>query len=260
MNEQQITEDEIIFAIVTIVMILFAIGIIAFVFIYNKKIHDKKEEIRQQELNYQRELVSATISSREEEQRRIAQELHDDVGSTITAIKFSVSSLPIEENSKAILSESLNLAISKVRRLSNELLPSILEELGLLPAVNNLVKGLKEQIPTIEFSISMVKDEQSVRQNRDVNLALYRVTQELLNNIIKYANSTEIQVVIIQNITGVQIEITDNGIGFAPSTSDLKKINSLGLKNMASRLQQINGKLEYSKLPKGTKTTVIWTA
>ena len=168
--------------------------------------------------------------------------------------------MPIEENSKAILSESLNLAISKVRRLSNELLPSILEELGLLPAVNNLVKGLKEQIPMIDFSISMVKDEQSNRQNRDVNLALYRVTQELLNNIIKYAESTEIEIVIIQNNTGVQIEITDNGIGFAPSTSDLKKINSLGLKNMASRLQQINGTLEYNKLTKGTKTTVIWTA
>jgi signal transduction histidine kinase len=82
----------------------------------------------------------------------------------------------------------------------------------------------------------------------------------LLNNIIKYAESTEIEIVIIQNNTGVQIEITDNGIGFAPSTSDLKKINSLGLKNMASRLQQINGTLEYNKLTKGTKTTVIWTA
>jgi signal transduction histidine kinase len=259
MKYSYLNSDELIFAIVTIVMILFAIGIIAFVFIYNKKIHDKKEELRQQEISYQKELVNAMISSREEEQRRIAQELHDDVGSTITAIKFSVSSLTIDADSKAILSENLNKAIAKVRRLSNELQPSVLEELGLLPAVNNLIKGLQIQLPTKKFAISMVKDDEHNKQTKEVNLALYRVIQELINNIIKYAEATEISILLIQNKTGVQFELTDNGIGFAPTKEDLRKLNSLGLKNIASRLQQINGELKYIKQKTGTKTTVTWT-
>lgn len=254
----QHTNLELVFALVTLGMILLALGIISLVFIYQRKIQKKQSELKEMDLSYQKGLVNAIIEAREMEQRRIALELHDDVGSTLTAIKFSVLSLQMEDETKETLTHNLNDAIQKVRRISNELLPSILEELGLLTAANSLVKQLNEQLDGVSIIIQVIQDPPSSFQTKDVNLAFYRVLQELLTNIIKYAEATHVKVWLNQNEDGLEMTISDNGKGFIPSKSVNPERPSLGLRNMESRLQQINGQIAYEKQIKGTKVRIEW--
>ncbi|MNE21053.1 Signal transduction histidine-protein kinase/phosphatase DegS [compost metagenome] len=140
------------------------------------------------------------------------------------------------------------------------MLPSILEELGLIPAVKSLINTLSLQISTVQFSVMAVNDPKNESQTREISLGLYRILQELINNILKYADATEIQIVVEQNSQGTQIVLTDNGKGFVPTKEDKLKSQSLGLKNIESRSQQIQAKIDYELLNPGTKVTITWQA
>jgi len=249
---------DLVFAIITVGMILLALGIIASVFLYQQKLQKRKEQIKNLEIDYQKDLVNSSIEAREMEQRRIALELHDDVGSTLTAIKFAIAAAPISTDVKKNLNENLIEAIQKVRRISNELLPSILEELGLIAASVSLVGKLQDQIPTMTFDIQSVQDPPSEAQSKEVNLAMYRVLQELLNNIIKYSGATTVRVFLQQNEQGLQLMVEDNGSGFIPDDHKERSRPTLGLKNMKIRMQQINGSMKYTKLQQGTRVEVNW--
>ena len=207
-------------------------------------------------MQYQKELVAATIQTRENEQRRIALELHDDVGSTLTAIKFSIPSLDIPESEREKLNDTLGMAIQKVRRISNDLLPSILEELGLKVAVRSLIKTLNEG-GSLKYGLET--SEEKIRYPKEVELAFYRVLQELLNNILKYAEAKHVQVELIITPIGIRLSVNDDGKGFIPEDHKDKERPSLGLRNMESRMQQIKGTIHYEKIqPTGTRVTLDW--
>lgn len=240
----------------TMGMIILAMSIIAFFFIYQKRMVAKQNEMAIKDLEHQRELMDAVIQTRELEQRRIALELHDDVGSTLTAIKFSIPKLNITPEEKEMLNTNLANAIQKVRRISNDLLPSILEELGLCTAARSLVKTLNENTD-LEYHIECPNE--GIMHPKDVELAFYRVMQELLNNILKYAEARQVQLEIVTTLHGIRMTITDDGKGFVPNGRVNKDRPSLGLKNMESRIQQIKGTIYYEKIiPKGTKVTIEW--
>lgn len=235
-----------------------ALSIIMFAVLYQQKMRRKKQEMIQMELNYKNEMVQATLDAKEIEQRRIAIELHDDIGSSLTALKLSFASLPIDEEERKLLNEGVQITINKVRGLSNRLLPTILEELGLIPAVKSLVNTLTQQIPNVHFSVIAVNDPKHESQTREVSLAVYRILQELINNILKYSGATTIQITLEQNEGGIQMMLIDNGAGFVPTKEDKLKSQSLGLKNIESRSQQIDAKIEYQLLDPGTKVILIW--
>lgn len=242
----------------TLAMFIMALSIIVFAVLYQQKMRRKKQEMIQMELNYKNEMVHATLEAKEIEQRRIAIELHDDIGSSLTALKLSFASLPIEEEDRKLLNEGVQITIGKVRSLSNRLLPSILEELGLIPAVKSLINTLNLQISNVHFSVIAVNDPKHESQTREVSLAVYRILQELVNNILKYAKATSIQITLEQNEEGIRLVIIDDGTGFVPTKEDKLKSQSLGLKNIESRSQQIDAKIEYQLLNPGTKVTLIW--
>lgn len=244
----------------TLAMFIMSLSIIMFAVLYQQKMRRKRQEMIQMELNYKNELIHAVLDAKELEQRRIAIELHDDIGSLLTALKLSFASLPIDEEERKFLNEGVQITIGKVRSLSNRLLPSILEELGLIPAIKSLVNTLSLQISTVQFSVVAVNDPKNESQTREISLGLYRILQELINNVLKYADATEIQIVVEQNDEGVQIVLTDNGKGFVPTKQDKLKSQSLGLKNIESRSQQIQAKINYELLNPGTKVTITWQA
>lgn len=240
----------------TMGMIILAMGIIAFFFIYQKRMVAKQNELARMDLEHQKELMGAVIQTRELEQRRIALELHDDVGSTLTAIKFSIPKLNITPEEKEMLNSNLANAIQKVRRISNDLLPSILEELGLSTAARSLIKTLNETT-NLEYHIECPNE--GISHPKDVELAFYRVMQELLNNILKYAEAKQVKLEIVTTLKGIRMTISDDGKGFVPTGHINKDQPSLGLKNMESRIQQIKGTIHYEKtIPKGTKVTIEW--
>lgn len=242
----------------TLAMFIMALSIIVFAVLYQQKMRRKKQEMVQMELNYKNEMVQATLEAKELEQRRIAIELHDDIGSSLTALKLSFVSLPIDDEERMILTAGIQNTINKVRSLSNRLLPSVLEELGLVPAVKSLVNTLTLQIAHVHFSVIAVNDPKHESQTKEVSLAVYRILQELINNILKYANATEIQLTLEQNEEGIQIILIDNGTGFVPTKEDKLKSQSLGLKNIESRSQQIGAQIDYELQNPGTKVTLLW--
>ncbi|MDR0802673.1 ATP-binding protein [Fluviicola sp.] len=260
MDQQVPSNLGLLLIIGTLAMFIMSLSIIMFAILYQQKMRRKRQEIIQMELNYKNELIHAVLDAKEIEQRRIAIELHDDIGSSLTALKLSFASLPIDEKERMLLNEGVQITIGKVRSLSNRLLPGILEELGLIPAVKSLVNTLSQQILSVQFSVTAVNDPKHKSQTREVSLAVYRILQELINNILKYADATEIHLVIEQNDKGVQIMLTDNGVGFIPTKEDKLKSQSLGLKNIESRIQQIQAKINYELLDPGTKVTIIWQA
>jgi signal transduction histidine kinase len=244
---------DLFFVIVTVGMILLSLAIISSVFLYQQKLQRRRNQLKNVEIDYQKNLLNASIEAREMEQRRIAFELHDDIGSTLTAIKFSLANALVDES----VMTNLNNAIQKVRRISYELLPSILDEMGLLSGATSLVNGLNDQIPHIHFSIQPVRDPQAPEQTKEIELALYRVLQELLNNIVKYSNASTVNVLLIQNELGIELILDDDGDGFDPRSVD-KASSSLGLRNMEMRIQQIDGSLKFEKKNNGTRVVVKW--
>jgi signal transduction histidine kinase len=258
MDGTQKTNYEMIFYIITVGMIFLSFAIIVFVIVYQRKMQRKRFEFQQLKLDNQQQLTTSIIEAKEAEQRRIALELHDDVGSTLTAIKFMVAVLPEDLAAKEKLNETLVNVIKKVRRISNELLPTVLEEFGLIAALNSLSNQLNDQISGINIQITATNHGVSEAQTKDVELSCYRIIQELLNNIIKYANATIVTIQVNQSSSGLNINVIDNGDGFNPKTHTPKSLPTLGLKNMESRVQHIGAKMNFKKSENGTKVSLRW--
>lgn len=247
----------------TLGMLLLAASIVAFVFVYQKKLIQRDLKIQKMQAEYQKDLLRATIQVQEKERKRIAQDLHDDIGAMLSTIRLGVAGMlrakVLDERQSINLQNTRGLideTIGNVRRLSRDLLPATLEEFG-------LVYALQELFSTIErnSSLDLVlhPSKHTSRMDQIVELALYRVVQELCNNIIKHANATKIEIWINQTSTELELILIDNGEGFVMGKPGTGQVNShgLGLKNIESRLNMINATINYALAPiKGTKASI----
>ena len=239
-------------------MLLLAFAIIIFVIAYQRRLYTKQRELKELELETQKQLMEAVILTKEKEQKRIAQELHDGIGSALTALKVSLIQMDLLAEDKKWIGDSIKSIGNDVRRISNELMPSILEDMGLQMAMRKLVEML-ERSSKIKFNLVQQSELSQHIHSDQEELAIYRVIQEILNNIVKYANASEVLVVEKIEQNHYVLEIIDNGDGFSPSENDLTKSGSLGLKNIKSRIQQVNGSIEYNKLVSGGTKVIIQT-
>lgn len=249
------TEIELTLLLGTAVMVTLALFIIIFVVIYQRRLYSKQREMNELELEAQRELMEAVILAKEKEQKRMAQELHDGIGSALTALKMSIIQMNLVPEHKKQIDTNIKAISADVRRISNELMPSVLEDMGLQAALERLAQRIRGAT-LIECKYSRNNALDSLH-NEEAQLALYRVVQELVNNIIKYAKATEISIAEEIIDGNYVLSISDNGTGFEPSESELTKPGSLGLKNIKSRIQQVGGTITYKKLsPKGTNVNI----
>lgn len=239
----------------TAAMLLLSTGIIVFMISYQRRLYQKKQEMAELELNAQKELMDAVILTKEKEQKRIAQELHDGIGSALTALKVGLIQTELSPEEKQWIGDSIKAIGNDVRRISNELMPSILEDMGLKIAMGKLTENI-EIASNIKITVINTNEEGFSLEPQE-ELAIYRVIQEILNNIVKYANATSVVIRETHTTGKYLLEISDDGDGFSPTQSDLSKVGSLGLKNIKSRVQQIKGTIDYQKLePKGTKVII----
>ncbi len=241
--------------LVIVSILVLAVLIAVLIIVYQRRMYTRKQEISERELASQKQLTDALILDREKEQKRIAQELHDGIGSALTALKMATLRMKIQKKDKNWIDETVRMISSDVRKISNELMPSILENMGLRNTLETLIKRLN---PSSEIQFSFggnLPEHTTFGEERE--LALYRIVQELLNNIIKYAEATTVSVNCKLTDRLFQIQIEDNGRGFVPSSKEFDKPGSLGLKNIKSRIQQINGRIEYQpRKHKGTLVTI----
>jgi two-component system sensor histidine kinase DegS len=223
---------------------------------------DVTEERRMQtNLRYYLNQITRT---QEEERKRIARELHDDTAQALFAISrqmdnFMRDNVGLSQQQRTVLQDirqRLGITLQGIRRFGQDLRPSIIDDLGLLPAVKWLVKQ-KSEDSGIDIALKIEGKEQ--RLLPEVELILFRIVQESLNNVVKHAQASKAEVNI--EFTGLQVTATirDNGQGFqVPQTvGDLSHTGKLGLVGMQERVSLINGSLTIQSLKEqGTVVTV----
>ena len=200
------------------------------------------------------ELATHLQNVREEERGHLARELHDELGALLTAAKLDVAriksrladSMPEASERLAHLTEALNSGIALKRRIVEDLRPSSLTHLGLVASLEILTKEFQERT---ELSISTAFE--AVNLSDTAELTIYRLVQESLTNISKYAKATHLQISVQNQADDVVIEVVDDGIGF--ETHRIRKA-SHGLSGMRHRVEAAGGHLNVFTAPgKGTR-------
>lgn len=249
-GQQEIDIVVIIFG--TMGMLILALALVAFVILYQKKRVNMQIQQIQRENEYQRDLLNAVLEVREKEQKRISLDLHDNIGSSLNNIKMTLARTQVNEADINKVRLQIKDLVKQIRDISYDLLPPVLNEYGLNGAINNLCRRLQDQTGfKIQTDILVQRVENFTPH---VELALFRITQELLNNIFKHAHATNILVKTEIKDSFYYIIVEDDGKGFIPPTQLDFKSTSLGLKNIASRVQQLNAEIKYELVqPTGTR-------
>lgn len=206
-----------------------------------------EEELVKKELERQKDINQATIDSQEQERREIGKELHDNVNQVLTTTKLYLDLLLSNAEMKDELikksSDNVIYVINEIRQLSRSLMDPTLGDLGLTDSLKDLIENINI---TQKLSIALQADKKSdVQLSANQKLAILRITQEALNNIVKYANAAKATVTLKTTDNNVDLMIKDNGIGF-----DMKNVKrGVGLKNIQNRVYLMNGKLTIETNP-----------
>lgn len=197
----------------------------------------------------------AIIDAQEEERSKIARELHDGVvqqiGSVILKSRnlFSKNNLVEEKESQELL-ESLETSNQDLRNISHQMMPRALKELGIIPALNDLLKG-SLSYANVKYSLEHFNIDQRLPEK--IEITIYRITQELINNIVKHSKADQVSVQLFKANNSVILIVEDNGVGF----SSQKNKKGIGLLNISSRLNMVNGDVNFEPSPKsGTLVTI----
>jgi two-component system NarL family sensor kinase len=210
------------------------------------QMRDKLKLLQKKEAAIMRERSSALLEGQEKERRRIAMELHDGIGQMLTVIRFKVSALDGHEQFQKETKALLDDTIAEVRRISNNVMPSVLLDFGLESALKTLCSNTQKYTDMkVDFTFIHEKD---ITINFEASVSLYRIAQEALNNTVKYAKADHATVSVIQRGNSICMEINDNGKGFDIKEYDLKGKLSNGIKNMRERIRLLQGKFEISSV------------
>jgi two-component system sensor histidine kinase DegS len=212
-------------------------------------------------VNQQKIISSKIVENQENEQNRIAKEIHDGIGQMLTGLKFSLESINLDDKEKSAQKieylKKLSLDIIKgVRTATFNLMPPELSDHGIVSSLAKLTQELSKL--TGKEILFYNKTDFDQRLDSLVEINIYRLTQEAINNALKYADSSHIIVQLSHSATLLSIIIDDNGKGFDVSSVE-KKRNSesgMGLLFMKERIQYINGRVFFNSIPgEGTRIT-----
>lgn len=246
-----------------LIMLVLALGLI--IFFYSTQRRLLRQQARQQELElqYQKDLLYSTITTQEEERKRIAKDLHDDIGSKLNVVILSLyrlqkqtKELPKAATTINTMNELLNTTITTTRRISHDLLPPTLDKFGLTAALNELSESYNNtDTVTIDFDDSQASER---LKDKLIELNLFRVIQELIKNSILHGKAKNITLQLQSTATKFSITYTDDGQGF--DVAAVQKNKGLGTQNIESRLNMSNASITYqSAIGEGVKAYIIST-
>lgn len=236
--------------IISIVVVMFlSVCIIVFVFIYQRKVINHQVELKKINEQKERELIQASIQSEEEERLRIAAELHDDVGATLASARlFLYKSKDARYDEQAISQskELLDESISKIRSISHKLQPAILQQLRLELSLQSLLETLNK---SGKLTAGHILQQPLPRMPDNVELAAYRISQELLANIVKHTGATAVVAETGAGDGFAYIKITNDVNGLTQEMFEelVYKKGATGLKNVVNRLKSIDASLQFIK-------------
>jgi hypothetical protein len=215
-----------------------------------------------QSIHEQKIRTTSIIEGQEKERRKIARELHDGLGQMLTALKFSMEGLkpapgPEEKEKFEEIKKLLYETIGEVRKISFNLMPTVLNDFGIGPALKHLCEQASKS-----SNISIIFENNSTidRLSKTVEINLYRIIQEALNNAIKYAQADEVKVKLNNGKEFLQLEIADNGKGFTVQNipdKNKKSISGNGITNIQERTSLVDGQFRIETAPgMGTKIVI----
>lgn len=244
-----------------LIMVALSLIMVAYAGKAQRRILQQRMDTQALELRYQQELVQKNLQTQEEERRRIAAHLHDDIGSKLGVLHLAfhrLARLPApsddHDQMKAEIDELIANALGRVRAISHELLPPTLEDFGLIEALKELCDQIRK---TGALDVQLETElERANIGDAATELHLFRIVQELCNNTLKYARASRINIRLQQSNDKKQLLYSDNGSGFDPRGVARK---GLGLKNLESRAKMISAELQIQTAPgKGFQATVTF--
>ena len=244
-------------------MLLLAMMVVVFVIVHQKRAHTQQAHIRQQEIDYQQRLLQSVIASQESEREHIAQDLHDEIGASlsaarlfITQVEYEVTAPHLQEMSQQA-SQILGETLQNVRQIVQHLSPAMLARFGLCRAVTMLGNRLERAGLRVEIHV----DEAVETLAPEVQLALYRIVQELLGNITKHAQAHSFTLHLAPYAGGVKLAVSDDGCGFTPNATTTAESISMGFSGMQARAKLHNAELTIQSAPgRGTQATLLLPA
>ena len=227
----------------TLAALLVALLIVALLFLRarnKKRLHEKEVRAIQQQKELQ--LLQALMQGEEKERSRIAKDLHDGVAGMLAAVKMHFSSVPaadelLETEGYRQGMKLLNEAAQEIRKTSHNLMPEVLLQHGLDEALRRYCTNVTNS-RTLQIQYDSWGEVD--RFNDGFELSVYRIVQELINNIIKHSKATQAMVQLTQQENLLSISIEDNGVGFEKDGA----AEGMGLRSLQSRIRAMNGKLE----------------
>jgi PAS domain S-box-containing protein len=207
------------------------------------------EEATRQRLRRQQAVLSAIVTTQETERKRIAEALHNGLGQLLYATKLGLERHARVAGPPREALKLLEEAIRATRTISFELTPGILEDFGLRTALESLVKRLG----VINLSVGLHLTNVDARLPAAVEITVYRTVQELLNNVMKHAEATEVEVHVACEDNRLYVSVEDNGRGFVPSVLATEPLVGIGLAGVRNRVALLGGQLSInSQLGRGT--------
>jgi signal transduction histidine kinase len=196
------------------------------------------------------------VAAQEQERRRLARELHDETGQALTSILLglrTVEEAEGESDMRVALSEVRELVratLQDVRQLAVELRPKVLDDFGLVAALERLTDSFREQTGIAVAFHSALPAE---RLSPEIETALYRIVQESLTNIVKHARAGGVSITLGRKRSAVTVVVEDDGVGFDPART---REEGLGLIGMRERVALVGGRLTIESRP-GAGTTFV---
>lgn len=215
------------------------------VYLLYKRTRDKQRllHIREREES-QRMRFAAVLEAEENERTRVAKDLHDGIGQLLSTAKLTLSAIdqPASTEISKMLSNSMQIldeATREVRTISHNLMPATLTQIGLGAALHDLFMKINESnLLRIHLNVTGLEE----RLPPSTEIAVYRVIQEIINNMIKHSKADTITVKIVRSESSMYLSISDNGVGFAKEL--IAKSTGLGWKNIFSRISMLNGEID----------------
>jgi signal transduction histidine kinase len=256
MRINSVYEKEIVSVILytSVFFIILAIVLILFFYYSRKKIIQKELEKRDLVIEHQKEQLRAVIITQEEERKRIAQDLHDDISSKLNIVSLNSHLLSSANLSNAEISEiTENIidltgkALDSTRRIAHDLLPPVLDKFGLHAGIEELCLEFNS---SKSVNVSYRNEVQFDDLDKDKHLHVFRILQELMNNSLRHGKAGNISILFEAKNGLKQCKYTDDGRGF--DINDKQNQNGLGMKNIESRIAFLDGKITFdSFLNKG---------
>jgi two-component system NarL family sensor kinase len=226
-----------------------ALGLLSILLLFNRKRLKEKNKFQEQLNQQQKEQANAVMETQEQERKRIAEDLHDSLGHLLSTVKLNLQTQPVQQKQVDGSLSLLNQATEEIRNITFNLMPRTLEEGGLIPALNELASKVTNTGAVKVFL--HVHDMEKFVLEKQSQFNIYRIVQEAVNNILKHASATEINIQVIGQTDHITIMIEDDGKGFNPETNK----SGRGLKNIVTRSLWLKGNINIDSTP-GRGTTI----